>query len=218
MQNIEIAEGNHIFLSVQNATIPYTFYNVNNNNNKLYYKLQTHSQQVLIIDVGNYNITQLVDYLNFNIGLEVIYNVITNKLTFKHPSSDFSFLPESNCLTMLGFINGEFNTSTSQSLTSVNCVNIMSIKRINLLSNFTTYNINNKIVLVNNSNILCSIPVNKPPYSLIEYSNINHFRSNLFINVINKISIKLIDEYDNLIDLNGCHYSMTIQLDVESFK
>jgi hypothetical protein len=214
--SIEIADGNHLYMSVQNVSIPYTFYNVNNSNNLLYYKLQNEPKSLLTIENGNYNITQLVDYLKSNIGLYITYNIINNKLTFEHPTSNFSFLPESTCFTMLGLINNEFNISKLLILISPNCVNIMSIKRINLLSNFITYNVNKGSL--NNSSILCSIPVNKAPYTLIEYSNTNHFRSNLFINIINKINIKLVDEYENIIDLNGCHYSLTLQLDVESFQ
>jgi hypothetical protein len=99
---------------------------------------------------------------------------------------------------------------------SVNCVNIQTTKRINIASNLITYNINKSTV--NNSSILCSIPVNKPAFSLIEYSNTNHFRTNLFINNISSITIKLIDENGTLIDLNGCHYCITLQLDVEQFS
>ena len=91
----------------------------------------------------------------------------------------------------------------------------MSIKRINVGSNLITYNINK--ATINNYSILCSIPVNKPAYSLIEYNNTNHFRTNLFINLINVIKIKLMDETGELIDLNGNNYCMTLQIDVEPF-
>jgi hypothetical protein len=92
----------------------------------------------------------------------------------------------------------------------------MSIKRINVDSNFLTYNINKSSP--SNYSILCSLPVNKPPYSLIEYNNINNFRTNLYINTINVIKIKLTDENGNLINFNGCDYSITLQIDIEPFK
>jgi hypothetical protein len=149
-------------------------------------------------------------------GFTITYNNITNKLTFVHSTYDFTFNSNSTCLFMLGFMSSTLYISSSLTLTSVNCVNIQFIKRINLASNLITYNINKSTL--NNYSILCSLPVNKPPFSIIEYNNINNFRTNLFINNISSIKIKLIDENGNLIDLNGCHFCVTIQLDVEPFK
>ena len=52
---------------------------------------------------------------------------------------------------------------------------------------------------------------------MIEYNNVNNFRTNLFINSINKINIRLADDKGNLIDLNGMYFNITIQLDVVQF-
>jgi hypothetical protein len=213
---IEIPDGFHIYLSVQNVSIPYSFYNINSSTNKLSYTLNN-SVIILTLINGNYNITQLVTYLtSIMSNFTITYNIITNKLTFVHSTYDFTFNNASTCLLMLGFTSLISYTSSSLSLISVNCVNIQSIKRINLASNLITYNINKSTT--NNYSILCSVPVNKPSFSVIEYNNLNNFRTNLFINNISTIKIKLIDENGNLIDLNGCHFCVTIQLDIESFK
>ena len=71
--------------------------------------------------------------------------------------------------------------------------------------------------MLNNYSILCNIPINNIPFSMITYNNYNHFRTNLFVNQICCIKIKLTDEFGNLLSLNGCHYSLTLQLDVEQF-
>jgi hypothetical protein len=70
---------------------------------------------------------------------------------------------------------------------------------------------------MNNSSILCCIPINDTPYSMIEYNSPNNFRSNLFINSLSKINIKLCDDKGNLIDLNGQYFNMVIQLYVVQF-
>ena len=211
---IEIPDGYHIYMSVQNVTIPYSFYNINDNNNFISYTVAGQTTLLSIIN-GNYNITQLVDFLNFNmVGFNITYSLITNKLTFSN-TSDFLINSASTCLSTLGFGNTTY-PSVEKILISVNCVNIMNVKRININSNFITYNINK--ATINNYSILCSVPVNKPAFSLIEYNNTNHFRTNLFINQISTIKIKLTDESGNLIDLNGCHYCITLQLDIEPFN
>lgn len=78
-----------------------------------------------------------------------------------------------------------------------------------------TYNINKN--LKNNQTILCSIPINSQPFSMINYINSNNFRTNLFMNYISTIKINLTDELGNIINLNGCHYNLTLQIDVVQF-
>ena len=79
-----------------------------------------------------------------------------------------------------------------------------------------TYNITSSIP--NSQNILCQIPVNNSPNSIIHFYNQNGFRTNLFLKYLNEISLRLVDEYNNDIDLNGLHFRVTIQLDIEAFK
>ena len=75
---------------------------------------------------------------------------------------------------------------------------------------------------INNSNsydgsILASIPVSTAPYSLITYTNSNNFRSNLYSNDIFLVNIKITDRNNNVIDLNNCHWSITLQIDIVDF-
>jgi hypothetical protein len=211
---IEVADGFHIYVSVVNAMIPYSFYNVNSTNNILYYSVVSNNYNITIPS-GNYNVTQLISTLTSLMpNFTITYNYITNKLTWINSVGDFSFLSSSTCLGIIGF--SSTTSSTSKSLTSINCINVNQIKCINIISNLITYNISQ--AYTNNSTILCCVPVNSPPYSIIEYKNLNHYKCNLFINIIRSIKIKLLDDYGNLINLNGCGYNMTLQLDVIPFS
>ena len=147
-------------------------------------------------------------------GFTITYNNINNKLTFTY-LTDFSLLDTSTIFPIIGFKLNTLYVSSSYSLVSVNSINMHPIKCINVVSNLMTYNINKSFV--NNNTILCCIPINNQPFSLIEYHNINNFRINLFINIISSIKIKLIDDSGNLLNLNGLNFSLTIQLDVEKF-
>ena len=149
------------------------------------------------------------------IGFTITYNNNSNKLSFSHSTTNFMFMSSSSCLSILGFNDNITIISSSLNLTSINCVNVYNIRTVQVNSNLITYNINK--VQKNNFCILCSIPVSTQPFSLIEYINRTNFRTNLFLNRLQKIKIKLTDDNGNLIDLNGCHYSMTIQLDVVDF-
>ena len=141
---------------------------------------------------------------------------MTNKITFSHSTYNFSFLSTSTCNEILGFLKNTSYASYNLSLVSVNCISLIPIKSINIVSNLSTYNINKS--KPNNQSVLCCIPITTQPNSIIEYKNNNNFRSNLFINQISNIVIKLTDQNNNAIDLNGLGFFMTIQLDIEKFN
>ena len=216
LPNLEIADGNYIYLSVQYANIPYSFYNINSTNNVLNYTLNSVNYTITITS-GNYNITQLISSLKLLLaGFTISYNSITNKITFSHATYNFSFLASSTCHEILGFVKNTTYVSSNLSLISKNCVSLIPIKCINIVSNLLTYNINKSNP--NNQSILCCIPVITQPNSIIEYKNNNNFRSNLFINQISDIKIKLTDQNNNALDLNGLDFFITIQLDIERFN
>ena len=216
LPNLEIADGNYIYLSVQYANIPYSFYNINSTNNVLNYTLNSVNYTITITS-GNYNITQLIASLkSLMTGFTISYNSITNKITFSHSTYNFIFLASSTCQEILGFVKNTAYTSSSLALISRNCISLIPIKCINVVSNLLTYNINKSNP--NKQSILCCVPVTTQPNSIIEYKNNNNFRSNLFINQISNITIKLTDQNNNTLDLNGLDFFMTIQLDIEKFK
>ena len=214
---IEIPEGFHIYLSVVSCLIPYSFYNINSSNNVLNYSFDGIDIKTLTIPIGNYNVNSLLSVLKSNLlpSFTITYDSVKNKFTFTNITYNFRFMSSSTCLQILGFNNNITIFSTSFSLTSVNCVNVYSIRTVQVNSNLITYNINK--VQKNNFCILCSVPIICTPFSLIEYINRTNFKTNLFLNRISNIKIKLTDDNGNLIDLNGCHYSLTLQLDVVSF-
>lgn len=214
LPNLEIQDGYYLYLQLQNCSIPYSFYNINNNTNYFNYLDDGQLYNVTLTN-GNYNINQLVTELKNKIGqnFTITYNNITNKITFSH-NKDFTFI-YSKLLDILGFTMNNLS-SVNKSLTSTNCINLNYIRCINLVSNISTYNINKS--LENNSVILCNIPVNNSPYSIIYYQNYNGFRTNLYTNKLDYITIKLTDNYENNIDLNGLNFNLTIQIDVESFR
>ena len=59
---IEMPEDRKIYLSVQSASIPFSFYNVDYFNNSLIYSVGGGSNIVVTIPQGNYNVTSLRTY------------------------------------------------------------------------------------------------------------------------------------------------------------
>lgn len=216
LPNLTIPNQHHIHVSVINAIIPFSFYNINSDVNTLTYTIDGTSTYTINVPQGNYNSNQLAMFLkqqmaNFNVA----YDAITNKYTFTYSGSlDFSLDNSSSILQVMGFTQGVHHSS-SYTLTSNKCANVQRIQCIHVQSNFLTGNINSSDIYKQNT--LCTIPVNTPPNSNIVYYNDNKFSTNLYSNILNDIEIKLVDQDNGLLDLNGLDWSLTLQLDIVDF-
>ena len=213
---LEIPNQHYLFVSVVHANIPYSFYNINSNNNFLSYTINSITY-TLTITKGNYNALNLVNFINSNLqtGFTCSYNSITNKITFLHTTYEFQLNSISSILSVLGISSSNL-ISSNKTLTSDLCLNLQSCQTINILSNLNVGNL--CLCELNTSNILCSIPVSQQPFSNIIYVNQNNFRNNLYSNVLNFIKLKLVDEHFRPIDLNGLHWSCSLEISIYDFN
>ena len=206
----------NMYVSVQSATVPYSFYNVDYFNDKFVYNVNGGANITINIPQGNYNTTTLRNYLlSVMTGFTITYSTLNNQFTFTHSTYDFSFKPLSTCMEILGFDEIDTYTSTSRVLTSVNSINLFTIRNIYIQSNnLILNNINNSTP--NNCTILCSIPLTTGQFSVINYNNANNVRSRID-NIRNfaQLQISLTDQDGDILDLNGCHFSLTLQIDFE---
>ena len=210
LPQIEIPSQFHIHVSVENFCCPYTFYNINSSNNTLTY-LENNTAYTITITSGNYNVNNLItELMSKMVRFTITYNSITNKLIFVNSLYDFTFSSLSTCLSLLGFSSNL--SSSSKTLTSDKVVNLCPYRCICIHTNLKTFSINKKYS--NNTTLLASIPINCAPNSIILYENKNNFKSNTFTNNISNIRIKLTDHDFNPLDLNGQHWTITLQFDI----
>lgn len=213
---IEIPDGHHIYLSLQNATIPYSFYSISSFDNTFIFGLVGDPPTTYYVQPGNYNITQLVGVIQTEMGASytITYNSITSKLLITHATSNF-IIYASTINHALGFSKTTNTESAANLLYSRDCVNVNQIRALNIEINFPTYNVN--IAQAYNQNILATIPVYVAPFSIITYTNNNNFRTNLYVNKLDQIQIRILDNENRLVDMNGVQYQMTLQLDCVKF-
>ena len=115
---------------------------------------------------------------------------------------------------MIGFTDNMTYVSVSKTLKSTISINLFTIRNILISSsNFILNNINS--IKPNDTSILCSIPINSASGSIISYTN-NFNVSNDVYNTSNLtlLHIKSTDQDGAVLDLNGCHFSITLQLDI----
>ncbi len=215
---INTARDSYIHLSLVSMVIPYSFYNINSTNNVFTYSLlSTGLSYSRTIPVGNYNINQITAYLQANMGnsMSVSYNGITNKITFSNSSTSFT-LVYNEFAKVLGFVTPTTNIYET-SKTAPYCVNLYTIYNINVETNLLTYNFCNVPNETTSQTILASIPVITQPQGLISYENKSQYKTNLYVGELSILAIKLRDNRGNLLDMNGCDYTMTLQIDSVPF-
>jgi hypothetical protein len=212
---IQLKKNHKAYISVIDAVIPYSFYNVNDTNNVFEYTLNGVDHAITIAK-ANYNVNTLISYFLMYLepGFTIVYNGSTNKLTFGHSTYEFSLKNESTCFEILGFTE-QTHTSISRVLISDIGINLFTIRNIQISSsNFILNNINT--AKPNKASIMISIPVDVNQGSIIQYRNINNIRSLVDeIHNISNLHIQILDQDGDLLDLNGLHYSINLLLTVE---
>ena len=212
---LTISKRSKINISVQTASIPYSFFNCDDFNNVFNIRVNSVDYNYTIPQ-GNYNINTLITALKLLVGVNftIVYNVLDNSLTFTHTLYDFQLINTSTCFEMLGFKSNVSYSSTSRILKSDISINLFTIRNILVSSNnFILNNINSSDV--NNSNIICSIPINSSSGGIISYSNIFNVSNDVYnLSNITLLHLKLCDQDGLILDLNGCHWSLTLQIDI----
>lgn len=212
---INVDRDNYIHLSVVSMVIPYSFYNINTTNNIFRYNLISGTEVSVVVPVGNYNINQLCVFLNLNMGnnMSISYNQITNKVTISNNATSFVII-YNDFSKLLGYSTSNYFVSTT---TAPYCVNLYTITNINVETNLTTYNFSNVPKETYCNTILANVPVATQPQGLIFYENRNDYRVNLYVGELSVLEIKLKDNRGNLIDMNGCDYTISLQIEAVPF-
>lgn len=207
-------EDGEIYVSVQSAQIPGTFYNVDSINQKLDYSVGVTNYQIIIPE-ANYNVNSLLTFLKtimVSQGFTITFDSATNKYTFTNATS-FTFKSSSTCFELLGFSEGQQFTSVANILTSNLCVNFFTIRNVLIeISNLITYNKTSNPE-ENNPSILVSIPITTSQNSVLSYSNIYGLNEKITtVSNFAALQVRLLDQDLDLLDLNGGNWSMTLQL------
>lgn len=199
-------------ISVMNAQIPISYYIINEYNNTLNYSVNNINYTVSFA-LGNYNANSFItEFLSKMNGFNCSLNRITGKLTFTYYKS-FKFLSSSTCFKVLGFLPYNDYISVNNSLTGTSPCNFFGMTRLRIASTeLLTYTMDSFIG--NYSDTLQTINVNSGSFGILLYDNTQKFKAILRNKVINYFDIKLYDDDNNLVDFNGVHWNITLQLDI----
>ena len=208
-------------VSIVNAQIPVSFYLINYTVNKLKYTINNGAIQTMILERGNYNLTQLIDVIVkgfFSAGyvFSITFNKVTGKLLFIGPASTtFTFLSQSFGSTIneiIGFDSVSSYSSTGNVLLAEHMCSLIGIKKLKISSNaLRTSGLTSSGL--GGGDLLSIIPVNAPPYGLILYENNSSSEGGLLLNrVIGNIDISITDENNRYVNFNNTEYSITLAI------
>lgn len=200
------------YISIQNAQIPFSFYNINIYNNIL--KIQIISTTyTLTLTRGNYNATTLITEIKNQLAnnsitdINITISPITGILTFQKTTGSFSILYNgSTIFKVLGFDPGKNYNSISQTINAPYPLNLLGTLRLRICSF--------ELVTSNIDYTLITLPIEVGNFGLIQYTNISNIRAKLNNNSLDGFDIIIIDDDNNNINFNNINWTMTILLTI----
>lgn len=210
----------YLTISVHSAEIPYSFYNVSENYNTIYYSVLS-VNYTMTIPEGNYNANTFITEFNneFSSGghgktATLSISSSTGKFQLTPSDNTFEIIIYNNTTTaqrILGMKNQDKTFSyNSGSGTSFDYpANLLGIQKIKIFSkalsceNLTSHHLGT-------NEMIDAISVNAVPFELISYSNTNAKESHMKATEVQQIDITLKDEYNNEIDFNGIDWSISL--------
>ena len=220
-------------ISLNSAIIPYSMYNIREGiNNELGYRfISDNFGEVIQIPQGNYTITTLATtitgLLNAIDSLSGTYTMSFNRTTMKYTLSssvseiylDFGLTNKSIHIEMGYNSDGRSNGITSNGVISPNVVDVNgSIHSLFIRTNLTSKSsIDSQTKSF--STILGKIPIDNNFGSVLFFNPRDNTQKILLdTHLINIITIRITDEFNRNIDLNGLNCNLSILIDVVNKK
>lgn len=212
----DIFENTEKIVSIESVILPISFYSINDTNNT--FSIGVTTTVDITVANGTYNSSTFVTALDTAINAESVslgatfvssISATTGKLTLTASSGTFSVVSQSYNNRYLGMNTNSTVASVLTVWESPNVVDLTVSRYIDILVEVPMASVNttNK-----NRNILCRIPCNQTPFSTIYYSQSNFNFVSLLTRKFNQLSVLLVDEYQNEIDLNGLNWSLVLNV------
>lgn len=205
------------YITVLNAQFPVSFYIIDDTDNILYYT-QGGESKLITIPIGNYNGNQMVTALNAGFttnGSGITTSLNSNNGLLYFLISDgisYTFLSTSTIKKILGF---ETYITSSTLITMPYQLNLLGKKKIFINSNHLR---NSAFTSKSLSSVqtIATIPVDQPPYSMINYTSVSELEKNILFNrTLDVLDIQIVDEENKYINFQNIDWSITLCLTIE---
>lgn len=222
-------------MGVVSAEIPVSFYTINDTNNYMVVSLFSQvaqTTQTIVLSNGNYTATSFVVELKAKVQtafasvnptnlilLQTTFNRSNGKLSLSLPANSAVFpeirLLDSPLRRLMGFspTNDVELYQSADPIIADYPLNLLGVNKVYISSNnLLTYNYDSG--KQGFSNILATLEVDAPPYSIILYKNTTNTFNILRNDDVNSFSIELKDDVGNYIDFNNIDWNITLSLNI----
>ena len=216
-QLISPPPGTAILVGLISAEIPYSFYTVNVNNNTMTVQTKVGSsnpvETIITIDPGNYDTDTLTDELNSQVSnAKFSFDEVTNKFTVaKDGPSDYVSISATTMDKITGFTLQQLQSvPTEESVVAANCVNLAGTSSVYV--NFPNLGVQNLDSRGDLNGVVSKLNVNCNPGEYIFYQQTETQYYMISNRQIQNFQLSLTDDDNNLIDMNGADFSVTLSV------
>jgi hypothetical protein len=210
-------DNREITISIQNAQIPISFYNINVYNNILILDYNS-IFYTFTLTQGNYNSANLITEIKLQMALQgiidinIVTSAITGNMTFTRTGGfDFSILSGGTINEVLGFQTNTNYTSSLGVLTTPFPLNLLGLLKLKLAS-FELQTQNYDSSVESNLNILATIPIDTGAFGLILYNNVSNIQSIINNKSLDGFDLQIYGNDGRLVDFNNIHWNITLIL------
>jgi hypothetical protein len=200
-----------IQVSISNAQIPYSFYNINVYNNILT-GTYNGTPYILTLTRGNYNATNLITeittkFLNAGITVNITISNITGTLSVSVSSG--TLILNSSGSTIYKVLGLEIGTNYTAPFTAPYPLNLLGTLRLRVCSyELITYNLDS--TNMTSLNCLATIPIESATFGVILYDNITNIKTRLNNSQLDGFDILILDDDSNPVNFNNVSWCISV--------
>lgn len=204
------------YVDIVSAQIPVSFYNINYTNNVLSYSMGGGITRTLTLTRGNYFATTFIAELKVQFLAAGFTMAITNdraagRLTFSTSQSFVFYAVGSTVLSVMGFPLTTNSASSLNVLTAPYPACFLGIKKLRFASSaLATQSVGS--FTGGGSSLFGTIPVNAPPFGIVQYDNVSGRKSFLRNKKVDDIDIQVYDENNRFINFNNVDWAITLAI------
>lgn len=208
----------YLTASIDSAEVPFTWYQINKNNNTLVYSLEA-NHGVLTLSEGNYNVNQLlaeitVQLANVGVALQTRYTATNNKVAMRQAGPPVTLRWSQN--VVLGAFFGCLTDKVVADAWVVGDRHVMCnpVTSIYIRSEFLRQMNSCEMMceVYDSSDILCKIPVRTAPGTVLFHENAVKLENRLTNACIDQLNLYLSDNSSYALDLNGSDWTCAMTL------
>ena len=203
-------------ISVANAQIPFSFYNINVYNNVLSIDYNG-TPYTLTLTRGNYNATNLITEINtqlINAGITTVtitISSITGTILITESSGTLQiFSSGSTIYSVLGLeIGTDYIIDNLTPLSALYPLNLLGTLRLRVCSyELITYNLDSTSMTT--LNVLATIPIESATFGVILYDNITNIKTRLNNTQLDGFDILILDDNNNPVNFNNVPWCISL--------